>query len=91
MATEILATGTASANSADVVVASGTQLTVCLKDASGPWISSGARVEIQLKADTGEYFTVGSLDYAQPATVITASGTYRFARLDGSSCGVFSA
>jgi hypothetical protein len=89
--TELLATGTTAANSSDLVVAANTPVTVCLKDAAGPGVGNGARVDIQLKADSGEYFAVGSLTGARPAVSITAAGTYRLSRAAGVSCGVFSA
>lgn len=90
MATEILATGTTSGNSADLVVTS--PVTVGLKDAAGPWVT-GASVKIQLKADSGEYFNVGELYGSgdKAATLIVGPGTYRFSRPLGVSCGVFSA
>lgn len=90
MAVEILAVGTTAASSADVIVASGESLTVCLKDAEGPSIGSYARVQIQLKADSGQYFTIDTLSQAKLAVVIQAAGTYRFARSAGTPCGVFS-
>lgn len=91
MPTQILAVGTAAADSADVVVASGTSLTVCLKDAAGPNVLGGSGVDILLKDDAGQYFKVDGLDNMKPAVVINGAGTYRFSRRAGSSCGVFSA
>lgn len=92
MPTEILAVGTTDAESADIVVASGESLTVALKDANGPVLSAGARVEILLKDDAGEYFLIDTLTGAKPAVVISGAGTYQFARRNrtGVSCGVFS-
>ena len=92
MATEILAIGTGALTSSDVVVAAGTPLTVCLKDAAGPVVGGFdyAAVQIQLKADNGEYFTVDTLTQGTPADVIPGAGTYRFSRPTGVSCGVFS-
>lgn len=89
MATEILAVGTTAANSTDVTVAAGEQLTVGLKDAAGPAVGN-ARVEIQLKDDAGEYFTIATLTSSRSALVIAGAGTYRFSRTAGASCGVFS-
>lgn len=89
-AAELLAIGTTDANSADVVVASGSQLTVCLKDADGAVVGKYAHVQIQLKADNGQYFKVDELTFARPAVVISGAGTYRFVRKAGASCGVFS-
>lgn len=93
MATQILAVGTAAADSADVVVASGSSLTVSLKDAAGPDVLGSALVHIYLKDDAGQYFRVDSLTgAAKPAVVISGAGTYRFSRVaTGASCGVFSA
>ncbi len=90
MATEILAIGTTEASSADVVVAAGTPLTVCLKGTAGSVIDGYARVLVQLKDDSGKYFTVDTLSQAEPAVSIVAAGTYRFQRKGGASCGVFS-
>lgn len=90
MATEILAIGTTAESSEDVTVSSGSTLTVCLKDDAGSVLGQGASVEIQLKADSNEYFTVAVLGASKPALVITGAGTYRFTRRAGTSCGVFS-
>ncbi len=91
MATEVLAINTTAASSSDVTIASGDQLTVCLKDAAGPSVGAAARVDIQLKGDNSEYFTIATLSNAKPGLVITGAGTYRFTRAAGVSCGVFSA
>lgn len=93
MATELLAVGTTAADSGDLVVSAGTPVTVSLKDAAGPVVAAGANVLIQLKDDDGQYFTVGTLSSPEKgriATVIYGPGTYRFSRLAGTSCGVFS-
>ncbi|KQT09025.1 MULTISPECIES: hypothetical protein [unclassified Bradyrhizobium] len=73
-----------------MTVSSGSTLTVCLKDAAGAVVGSGACVEIQLKADDDEYFTVAPLSASKLALVITGAGTYRFTHRAGTSCGVFS-
>lgn len=88
-AAEILAIGTTVANSSDVTVAA-TPLTVCLKDAAGPTVASGIRVDILLKDNSGEYFYVDQLTSGKPALVISGPGTYRFTRQTTVSCGVFS-
>lgn len=90
MPTEVLAVGTTAADSSDVVVAAGTPLTVCLKDAAGAHVEAGAEVRISLKDDAGLYFQIDALTGAKPALVITGAGTFRFSRLPGVSCGVFS-
>jgi hypothetical protein len=87
-ASELLAIGSTAAASGDVTVASGDQLTVCLKDAAGPNVGA-VRVDLQLKDDAGQYFTVTTLTSAKPAMVIVGAGVYRFSRVAG-TCGVFS-
>ncbi|TIM07603.1 hypothetical protein [Mesorhizobium sp.] len=86
MATELLAAGSTAASSSDLVVASGTPVTVGLKGAA-----AGAQVQIYLKDDAAAYNLVGQLTAYSPATSITAAGTYRFTRVAGAACGVFSA
>lgn len=92
MPTEILAIGTADADSADVVIAAGDSLTVALKDAAGPAVEYGATVDIMLKDDDDAYFRIDTLTAYRPAVVIAGSGTYRFSRRNRAdkSCGVFS-
>lgn len=86
MATEILATGSTAANSADVSVVAGTPLAVSLKGMT----NMDARVVVYLKDDAAAYNQVGDLVASQPAITITAPGTYRFTRVAGGTCGVFS-
>lgn len=87
MATELLATGTTAANSADLVVASGSMVTVGIKGV----VDATARVRILLKDDGGGYTDVADLNSFRPAIEIVAPGTYRFTRVAGGACGVFSA
>jgi hypothetical protein len=87
MATQILATASTAADSADVTVASGTPLTVGLKGVA----DGNAMVIIKLKDDAAAYNVVGSLTSTAPSTLISAPGTYRFSRVAGATCGVFSA
>ncbi|RUW55055.1 hypothetical protein EOA32_03260 [Mesorhizobium sp. M1A.F.Ca.ET.072.01.1.1] len=86
MATQILATANTAADSADVIVAAGTPLAVGLKGVA----DGGALVIIKLKDDAGAYNVVGSLTSTSPSTLISAPGTYRFSRVAGATCGVFS-
>lgn len=90
MATEILAVGNTQANSSDVTVASGDELTVGIKDAYPPTVDSNSIVDVQLKDDDSNYFNVDVLDSSRPALILGA-GTYRFSRRAGGACGVFSA
>jgi hypothetical protein len=86
-ATQILPTASSAADSADVVVAAGTPLTVGLKGA----VDNAALVSVFIKDDTGGYNFIGTIDPTTPAVEITAPGTYRFTRRAGATCGVFSA
>lgn len=88
MPSEILAIGSSPASSGDVTVDAGDSLTVCLKDVDGPVIGA-TRVEVRLKDDDGQYFTIATLNGARPALVICGAGTYQFSRIAGTS-GVFS-
>lgn len=85
MAIELLAVGSTAANSSDLVVTS--TVTVGIKGA----LTSQAHVRITLKDDAGGYTDVGELTPFRPALAITAPGTYRFTRVAGETCGVFSA
>ncbi|ULK98848.1 hypothetical protein [Bradyrhizobium sp. I71] len=93
MATQILAVGTNALSSSDVTVTSGSSLTVALKGDNGARVNSGAVVKIELKADDGNYYEVGELSgyTGKTGTMIDAPGTYRFSRIAGGACGVFSA
>ncbi len=94
MATQVLAIGTGAADSGDVVIASGSELTVCLNDADGTAVAPGAVVDILKKDSNGQYFQMGQnaqLTSKDPCMVIRAAGTFLFRRRAGSpSCGVFS-
>lgn len=83
MATNVLTTGTDSTPSSEVVVTSDTLFS--LKAAA-----SGARVNIELKNDGATFDVIGALTQAAPAGIL-AAGTYRFTRVGGISCGVYSA
>jgi hypothetical protein len=92
MPTEILPIAATAGTSADVVIAPGNSLTVCLKSASPPTSPNG-RVGIELQSDVAtNYFRVDELTApGRAALVIVAPGTYRFVRVvNGAACGVFS-
>jgi hypothetical protein len=86
MPTEILATAATAADSADVVVADGESLTVALKGL----VDDDARVLVSIKDDGDAYNDVAELTAYRPSTVVAAPGTYRFTRVAGGACGVFS-
>ncbi len=88
MATEILAVGTAAADSSDVVIAAGAQLTVSLK---GSVATPRGEVYIKLKDDGGVYWPFARLTAEVPQVILPGAGTYRFSRIEGAGqCGVFS-
>lgn len=84
MATQLLATGSTAASSSDLVVTSA--VAVAIKG----FVTATAEVIIEIKDDGGAYVAVGTLTSSQPATVLSAAGTYRFTRRAGATCGVFS-
>lgn len=86
MATQILAAASTAADSADVTVAAGTPLTVGLKGVT----DQNAIVIISLKDDAPAYNVVGRLTSDVPSLMISAPGTYRFSRVAGATCGVYS-
>jgi hypothetical protein len=86
-AIQILPVAAVAADSADVTVAAGAPLTVALKGV----IAGDARVRISLKDDAAGYQIVEELNSSRPALVISGPGTYRFSRVVGGTCGVFSA
>lgn len=86
MPTEIIATASTAADSSDVVVADGEALTVKLKGLT----DGTAIVRVLLKDDAGAYDDVSVLTSHCPATVVAGPGTYRFTRVAGGTCGVFS-
>lgn len=90
MATQLLAVGSSAASSSDLVVTSGTPVTVALNDTDGV-VGPHAAVAIQIKDPSGAYYEIGRLTQSVPITVIGEAGTYRFTRISGESCGVFSA
>lgn len=86
MATEILATASTAANSTDQTVVAGTPVTYSLKGVA----DGQARVVILLKDDAAAYNVIGELTSHRPSTLISAPGVYRFTRIAGATCGVFS-
>lgn len=88
--TNLLTTGTTSANSSDFTLAAGESATIALKDATGNTVSGGVKVYIDIKDDTGAYFQVDRLGPDKPAVVLSGIGTYRIRRVASSvAVGVF--
>lgn len=89
MATQLIAVGTAAADSADIVVAAGTPATVFIKGAADGPPDSGAVYAIKAKTAAATYHQIGQLDSKTPALAIDAPGTYRVSRVaNGASSGL---
>lgn len=84
MATSILATGTTASSSSDTTFTSDTLVSL-----KGP-PEADAKVVVASKDDGGAYNVIGALTQDKPSGIL-AAGTYRFTRIAGPSCGVYSA
>ncbi len=82
-AANVLTTGTGNTSSSDQAITSDTVFG--LKD-----YSVGSKVRIELKDDGGVYNVQGYLTPEEASKVLSA-GTWRFTRVNGVSCGVYSA
>ena len=79
---EIIAAGTALANSADIVIGPGGTATFLLKGGAGADVPFRSVALIQAKGlVSGQYVTIGQLDSAAPIRVLTAAGTFRVSKL----------
>ncbi len=74
---EIIATGTTQATSADFTLTDGQSTTIFFKDALGMEVTPEANALIRIKSSTNEYYTIGTVDCANPARVLQAPGTFR--------------
>ena len=72
---ELLPVTTAAADSADFTI-SGTTTTLALNGTNRPF----GTAMVQRKSSSGQYVTIGTLNDAQPAGVLAASGTYRVSK-----------
>lgn len=82
-AANVLTTGTANGSSSDQAITSDTVFG--LKE-----FTPYAKVRIELKDDGGAYNVVGYLTPGEQAKVCSP-GTWRFTRVGGAACGVYSA
>jgi hypothetical protein len=79
---QLLAAGTAAADSADIVVAAGTPATVFIGSAvTDTPPDSGAVYALKIKSTGGVYTQIGQLDCASPQRSINTPGTYRISRI----------
>jgi hypothetical protein len=80
---ELIASGTAEADSADFTLAAGDQATLFLKDAAGTTVNPHGVAQVHIKSADGEYFMIGKLDTAPsppkflPRLAPTASAGWR--------------
>jgi hypothetical protein len=74
----LIATSTAGATSADIVLASGASATLSLVNGNaGDDVCTDAVAQIQVKSAGGNYFTIGQLDFMNKSLVLSATGTFR--------------
>lgn len=85
-AAQILATASTAASSSDITVAAGTPLGVSLRGVT----DGQARVLIELKDESAAYAVIGELNSHAPNRALDIPGIYRFTRVAGATCGVFS-
>ena len=78
-ATSILAPGTAEAASSEITITT-TAVRVCMFDATGPRVSPGSMMFVQVKDPSGHFFTIDVLTMAIPSYVLDAPGVYRVYR-----------
>lgn len=74
---ELIASGTAEADSADFTLTTGQNCTLFLKDAAGDTVPPFSEALVQIKSAGLEYYTVGVITGANPAQLLEAPGTYR--------------
>lgn len=92
MATELLQINTTATPSTDFTISEGSQKTLVLKSNATNGLFPNAQVYLQIKDDSGKYWTVETLSSHNPAIIVVSPGTYRFLRkAGGSAVGVFSA
>jgi len=82
-AANVLTTGSTALSSSDTTITTDTLFG--LKGVVGD-----ARVTVEVKDDGGAYNAVAALTPGSPAGILGA-GTYRFTRVAGATCGVYSA
>lgn len=82
MATELLAIGTAAAQSSDFSLTDGESARLFLVDNLGPRVPVDAVVKLQNKAVNGQYFDEAQLDVTMPSMLVMGPGTFRVLRVD---------
>jgi hypothetical protein len=82
MATQLLATGSTAASTADVVVAAGTPVTLFLKVTGNIPVDANytVRATIEIKDSDGSYHEVGALTGQDPSRVVDGPCTVRVSR-----------
>lgn len=76
MATEILASGSATAQSTGFALLDGENSTLILKTETGAKVS----VDVQIQ-DTASWVTVGKLTSDEPVKILSGPGTFRVSRV----------
>lgn len=73
----IIAVGTTALASAEFTLAAGDSTTLFLTSPTGVDATPDASAQVQIKAASGAWTTIGELRYGEPAKVLTGAGTYR--------------
>jgi hypothetical protein len=85
---QIIAPTTSTGVSADFTLIDGASTTLFLKDDEGVSVPPDAIAVVQIKSGS-EYFSIGTLDVANPARVLQAPGTFRiFKHVSSTAVGV---
>lgn len=79
--TVLIASGTAEASSADIVLADGQSTNLCLVDGDAPGVTNQAVALVQYKSAGGVYITIGRLTREEPLKRLFGPGTFKVVRL----------
>lgn len=78
---ELIASSVNAANSADFTLTTGVTATLNLKGPADTWVGPQSIAYVQIKSADGRYYTIGALTVQNPASVLSAVGTFRVAKI----------
>lgn len=82
---ELIASGTTTANSADITIEAGASASLFLKSATSQTLPQDAKAVIQVKSTDATYYDIGTLTATDPMKVLQAAGTFRVVRIGASA------
>lgn len=82
---ELVASGTTTANSNDFTIDAGASASLFLKSATSQVLPYDARATIQVKSADATYYDIGALTESDPMKVLQAAGTFRVVRIGASA------